>query len=457
MPSVLSQSFPSRSVQSQFFQSSTPYPDRLRLFSCRVPFVLGLIGFTLSLSVTSHQADAQTPDKKPVTIASAEKVTSADAKSQPPAVNALPPAPTPVDDGEVKLGRMNAEENDKQVKLITDSAIVERVNRIGQELARIANVMPIPASWGSSQLKPFKYTFKVVDDKDVNAYSLPGGFIYVHKGLIDAVHSDDELAGVLAHEITHAAHHHVLKLMREQGKIDHILLPLELAAIAIAMAKKGQGGGQAAQQALMAGQLYTTAKINGYGIEAEKDADHGGLLLMTHSRYNPVGLYSFMIRLAALERQRGQGDMGIFRTHPPGPERVESAKNLLDKLNIPIHLADVDPSIRATVTTIKSSSGDMAEIKVRGLVVCRVASEDGIPAAERAANIGKKLTALIDEKLQPFEIRVSRDQSSILFRNMPLLLEADAKAQNKTMAELAHQVADAIAQISQKQQLENNQ
>src|SRR5579872_2476080 len=120
------------------------------------------------------------------------------------------------EDPEVKLGRENAAENDKNIKLVTDAAVVDRVNRIGQEIAAVANSVEIPAIWGTPNVKKFAYTFKVVDDKDVNAYSLPGGFIYVNKGLLDYVHSDDELAGVLAHEITHAAHHHMVKLMHEQ-------------------------------------------------------------------------------------------------------------------------------------------------------------------------------------------------------------------------------------------------
>lgn len=404
-----------------------------------------LSGLMLTLLGSVVGAGAQTPPATPPPPAKVE--TKTDPKPAP--------AATPVDDSEVKLGRLNAEENDKQVKLITDAAIVERVNRIGQELAAIANSTPIPATWGSSQLKVFKYSFKVVDDKDVNAYSLPGGFIYVHKGLIDAVHSDDELAGVLAHEISHAAHHHVVKLMNEQGKIQNIVIPLEVLVAAAVLAKKGQNSGAAAQQALMAGQLYTTAKVNSYGIEAEKDADHAGLLLMTHSKYNPVGLYSFMMRLASLERQRGQGDMGIFRTHPPAPQRVDSAKRLLDDLKIPIRLADVDPAIRAQVSAVKNSGVDMAEIKVRGIMVCRVVSDDGIPATERANAIGKKLTSLIDEKLQPFEVKVSRDGSRIMFRNVSLLNEADARAMSKSVPDLAQDIANAIAQIIQKQQLEN--
>ena len=426
-----------------------------RVASCRPVRALRLLACVTALALPALASPPSVRADAPAKTAGADKPTGKDARQDTTSTGEpLPPAPTPVDDAEVRLGRTNAEENDKQVKLVTDSAILERVNRIGQELARVANVMPVPATWGSSQLKPFKYTFKVVDDKDVNAYSLPGGFIYINKGLIDAVHSDDELAGVLAHEIAHAAHHHVLKLLREQSKIQNIMLPLELLAVMAAMGGRGQTG-QGAMQAMQVGQLYATAKLNGFGVEAEKDADHAGLLLMTHSRYNPVGLYSFMMRLAAIERQRGQGDMGIFRTHPPAPERVEAAKNLLDKLNIPIRLADVDPSIRATVTNVKTDGKDLAEIKIRGLVVCYVASDDGIPAAERAAKIGKTLTALLDDKLQPFEIKVSRDQTRIVIRNNTILLDIDAQAQNKTMPELAHALADAIAQVSQKQQLEN--
>ncbi len=439
---------PMRPPQSPFTRS--PRTDARRLARGMSMLTCG-ITLCLPALLGPFPAYAETAGK----AAPADKPAGKDVRKETTATgDTLPPPPTPVDDGEVRLGRTNAEENDRQVKLVTDSAIVERVNRIGQELARIANVMPIPATWGSSQLKPFKYTFKVVDDKDVNAYSLPGGFIYVHKGLIDAVHSDDELAGVLAHEIAHAAHHHVLKLIKEQSKIQNIMLPLELLAVMAAMGSKGQTG-TGAMQAIQVGQLYATAKINGFGIEAEKDADHAGLLLMTHSRYNPVGLYSFMMRLAAIERQRGEGDLGIFRTHPPAPERVEAAKNLLEKLNIPIRLADVDPSIRATVTSVKTGGVDMAQIKIRGLVVCYVATYDGTPASERAANIGKILTALIDDKLQPFEIKVSRDQTRIVVRNKTVLLDVDAQAQNKTLEQLAHDLADAIGQVSQKQQLEN--
>jgi predicted Zn-dependent protease len=364
--------------------------------------------------------------------------------------------PVLTEDNEVRMGRDAAEANDKQVKLITDAATVERVNRIGQEIAAVANKIPITAMWGSSQLKQFNYTFKVVDDKDVNAYSLPGGFIYVNKGLLDMVRSDDELAGVLAHEISHAAHHHMVKLLKEQNKIDRAMLIPKLLAIGLLAA--GKGNGEAASNLWLGTQLYTIAKVNSYGVEAEEDADHSGIMLLTHTHYNPVGLYSFMLRMAAYEKSHIYGDLGIFRTHPPGDERAESAKEVLEELNIPIHLSEVDPTLMLTVNPVKSKSGgpELAEIKMRDIVLCRVTAADGMTAEQRARQIAKRLNTLLDTNLQPFEIRANRDQTRVVVRGVTVLTDADAEAQNMSLITLAHNMSDAVTQISQNRQLATN-
>src|SRR5262249_29301970 len=144
-------------------------------------------------------------------------------------------------------------------------------------------------------------------------------------------------------------------------------------------------------------QLYTVAKINTYGIEAEKDADHSGLLLLTHTKYNPVGLYSFMLRLAADERNHTYGDLGIFRTHPPGADRVAASRKLLEELNIPIKLTPVDPAQRVTVTLLKGggiNGRDLAELKIRGLPLCRVAAADDLTAEERGQQIATRLNEM---------------------------------------------------------------
>ena len=364
-----------------------------------------------------------------------------------------PAIPLPsADDPEIRLGRENSEENDKQVKLITDPAYLERINRIGQELAAIANKEIIPAKWGSPQNKQFKYTFKVVNDKDVNAYSLPGGFIYVNKGLLDFVRSDEELAGVLAHEISHAAHHHMIKLLAEQKKIDRALMPLQLLAVAL-LASNTRNVSEF--QALQLGaQLYSIARLNSYGVEAEKDADNMGLLILTKSHYNPVGLYSFLSRLAMQEKLRLQMDMGIFRTHPPSPERVEAAETLLKDLNIPIRLSEVDPTLQFTVTKVKTGKdgAELAEIRMRDVVLCRMGAEGSETADERARRFAKRLDSLFDNRLQAFEVRINKDQTRVLVRGITLLTAADATLQGKTIAELTREVGEAVMLVNQKRQ-----
>lgn len=372
----------------------------------------------------------------------------------PPAAKADDKKPVIVlsEDNEVRIGRENAEENDKHVTLVTDAKLVERVNRVGQEIATIANTIPVPAKWGSSQLKKFNYSFKIVDDKDVNAYSLPGGFIYVNKGLLDYVHSDDELAGVLAHEVTHALHHHMVKLQREQNKIQNVLIPA-LAAILIATKAQTNDIGNAVNGAY----LYMTAKSNTYGVKAEEDADHGAIMLLTHTHYNPAGLYSFMLRLAVDERNRTYGDLGIFRTHPPGNERAASAKELLEELKLPIHLSEVDPNLLITITIFKGigSKPDMAELKWHGVTLCHIYPADSQTAEQRAQKVAKGFNALIDNSLQPYEVRASRDQTKVLARSVVVLTEADAVAQDKTIAALAKEVSDAVMQVTQRRQLDN--
>ncbi len=97
---------------------------------------------------------------------------------------------------EEQLGRDYAKEVEKTSKMSTDAALLARVQRVGAVLAKIANEQEVPAGYGSSKIIKFNYQFKVIEDNDVNAFSLPGGFVYVNTGLLKFVESDDQLAGV---------------------------------------------------------------------------------------------------------------------------------------------------------------------------------------------------------------------------------------------------------------------
>jgi predicted Zn-dependent protease len=131
------------------------------------------------------------------------------------------------------------------------------------------------------------------------------------------VSSDDELAAVLAHEIAHAAHRHVMKLIRDDAKVQQsVLLPALLVGVFGRLPSQDFAG-------LMTGaQLYRIARVSSFSQEAEIDADLTALEYMRRSPYNPAGLLVFMERLAAEERKRPQIDWGIFRTHPITRDRV---------------------------------------------------------------------------------------------------------------------------------------
>ncbi|MGC8668945.1 MAG: M48 family metalloprotease [Chthonomonadales bacterium] len=355
---------------------------------------------------------------------------------------AAKPSPA-AEDEEVKLGRENAAENDKQVKLITDAAILDRVNRIGQEIAAVANSVEVPALWGSSTVKKFHYTFKVVDDKDVNAYSLPGGYIYVNKGLLDYVHSDDELAGVLAHEITHVAHHHMMKLLKEQSKMQPFLPLILLAAVL------SKANGQDVSTLALATNLYMVAKLNSYGVKAEEDADHGAVEYLIHTHYNPVGLLTFMERLAKDEALKPDRPLGIYRTHPPTPERAQALIAELRELKIPLTRTATDPSLAAQVSNVEVNGAQLAEVKIYKTVVARVAPWDGVSAEARARKVSEVLDRLLDQNLQMYELRLSSDKRTIYARNETLIAftDADAAAQKVPAEKLAQNTLEALRTV----------
>jgi Zn-dependent protease with chaperone function len=360
---------------------------------------------------------------------------------------------TPDTDPEVKLGKEAAQQDMKQLKLITSGPEYERLQKIGQELANVADRYPIPALWGYPNFKPFKFSFYLVDNKDVNAYSYPGGFVFVDKGLMDFVHSDDELAAVLAHEMGHVMHHHILKLLHEQGKLQNILTPLQLAAIGMIIAGHFGDNSTAGAGFFLANgsQLYQVARMNGYSVHAEEDADHYSILLLTHTHFDPAAMYTFMSRLANTETPQ---ELGILRDHPPTPQRVEAAKHLLESLHIPLSITTADPAWRANVTDIKKGNDDLAQISVKGIVVCSVVGLDGESAHDRAVALATKLDQLLDSGLQAYEIHYAPNGEGIMLRNTLFLTQADAQAQGTSLEQLKQSLGNAIIQIIQMRQIE---
>lgn len=353
---------------------------------------------------------------------------------------------SPKDKEEIELGKQIVAQIEKEVKFVADPALVERVNRIGQTLAEIARKTHTQARWGESGPAPFEYTFRIIDDKEVNAFSVPGGFIFIHKGLLDFVSSDDELAGVIAHEIAHADHRHVVTLLREDARVQQrVLLPALLAGIL------GRMPSQDMASVMTGAQFYRIARLNSFSQEAETDADLTALEYLRQSPYNPVGMLVFMERLDAEERKRPQIDWGIFRTHPITQERIAVIRKALTEMGIPIRRREISPALQVkAVPCDESQTEGLYRVVYGNIDIFTPANDPQLGSSkQRAQQIAQRLNSLLDEGLQLYEIQVTSDGQAIAIRGQELVrvTREDAAIAQKSIESLAKSVREAIRRL----------
>lgn len=350
-------------------------------------------------------------------------------------------------DNEVKLGREAAAQVAKDYKLSDNAADLKRVREIGAKIAAVANTKEVKALYGSSKVTPFEYQFNIIEDNDVNAFSVPGGHIYVNKGLLNFVQSDQELAAVIAHEIVHAAHHHMVYLLRKQASLNNTM--------AIALLATMLGGARSTDigNVLLGVQLYQIAKLNGYGMEAERDADYGAIVYMREAGYNPVGLLTFLERLA---RRPNLVDYGIYRSHPLDAERVEAAKKTIRELGLPINRRETTNAVKAEVTMGKVNGMDIPQVVIKDKVIYRPAPANGKTSVELAQEAADRINKALDEGFQMHELKVDPMGGGVIARDKQLLIvsEADAKLMGKTPVQVSRDAAAAIREIIWKQMIE---
>ena len=180
---------------------------------------------------------------------------------------------------EIALGRQLAQEVERQSKLVDDPIIAEYVNRLGQNLVRHSDAK-------------YPFTFKVVDDASLNAFALPGGYVFVNRGLIEIAEEEDELAGAMAHEIAHVAARH---MTRQATRSDLARLLSAPANVLL-----GGWGGYAARQS--AGVALPAALLS-FSREYESEADYLGVQYMYAAGYDPNGAISIFEKMETLERR----------------------------------------------------------------------------------------------------------------------------------------------------------
>lgn len=175
--------------------------------------------------------------------------------------------------------------------------------------------------------KPF--TFVVIDQDVVNAFAAPGGVVALYSGLILAADDENEVAGVLAHEIAHITQQHLYRALENQQAMT---IPLALAMLGLVLA--GGGSGEAIQGAMMGAQAAAIQAQIYFTRQNETEADRIGVQTLSSAGYNPVGMAEFFEKMSRITRAMGEGPPEFLRTHPVSVSRITEAKNRAE--NMPV-------------------------------------------------------------------------------------------------------------------------
>jgi predicted Zn-dependent protease len=210
---------------------------------------------------------------------------------------------------EIELGRRMSAEVETQAHIVDDSIVSEYVNRIGQNLAKQANA-------------PFPVKVKMIQSSEINAFTLPGGYVYVNSSILMMADNEAEFASVIAHEIGHSAARHATR-QESRGQLAKILGgPLSVLIPGLA--------GVAARQA--AGMAAPVTSLH-FSRAFETEADRLGVHYLYDAGYDPAASIDMFEKIASTERATPGRVAKLFLSHPPTQDRIKKTQAELRKLN----------------------------------------------------------------------------------------------------------------------------
>ena len=328
---------------------------------------------------------------------------------------------------EQKLGKKLSEDIEKKYEVIEDLNQNSLISEIGNKLAE------------ASEIKEMKFHFRILKVDGPNAFSIPGGYIYVTYDLFDYVQSDNELAGILAHEIAHIVHNHALKQTRDNTKYSLLTI------LAVLLTRE--------PDVALLGNLTAITFLNQYRREYEEEADLTATELLIKTGYNPVGFLTFLERLYAREMFKPELNLGIFQTHPETENRVNYVKDMLIEKGI-----DIDR--RATTDYLEVSSKYILKDSFYTGIICI----DDIPVLNltypypkreeiylKIIETSQNLDRFLSIDLLPYEIKVSVEgsKSTLFIRNNRIISLDDSETAylEKTAEEVLQDTQEKIRQV----------
>ena len=211
---------------------------------------------------------------------------------------------------EAQLGQQAAAQVEREIGLVRDPKLVGYVEAIGKRLAAESPRRDVP------------YHFAVADMAEANAFALPGGFVYVSRGLVTMANSEDELANVIGHEIGHVAARHAAQRDTRATSVGLLSVLGTVAAAAL-------GGPEAGRMVGQFGQVAGAGLIASYSRDQERQADEVGQQISAAAGWDPAGMASFLYTLEREGQMRSGGvarQPGFLDSHPAAGERAVVAQ-----------------------------------------------------------------------------------------------------------------------------------
>jgi predicted Zn-dependent protease len=237
--------------------------------------------------------------------------------------------------------------------VMDDPQLTEYIGTLGSQLASNAN-----------NSGDFKFNFFLVNDNQINAFALPGGFVGVNSGLILASDNENELAGVLAHEVSHVTQRHIARAMYDNQRTSVMSMATMLAAILLGAASDMSG--DAMQGVILGSQGLAAQRQINFTRSNEHEADRVGMEVLSSAGFDPDGMATFFEKLSKRYGGQQQFVPAILQTHPVTTERVGEARARARQLPQTTHADSVGYALakaRLQVLTAKSPEAAFALFK----------------------------------------------------------------------------------------------
>jgi predicted Zn-dependent protease len=375
----------------------------------------------------------------------------AGADSELPDIGSPANAALSVED-EYQIGRMIVRGLRDQDRIIEDPESTEYIQSLGHQLS------------AQAQDDRQEFTFFIARDRDINAFALPGGFIGINAGLLLATRNENELAGVLAHEISHVSQRHIARSLAAQSRSSLVSTAAMLAAILVGAAA---GGGDAAIAGAAAAQSVAIQQQISFTRENEAEADRVGIALLSRANFNPLGMATFF---ETLSRSAGVSEAQVpemLRTHPVTTNRIAEAKGRAAQMEVKsqpdspsyavtrerlrVLTAPPGEDIRAYYAAAFTNEADLSPAQVYGRALAMMTTGDAkqaIPSLEKLRTAYPATmqyhTALGQAQLQAGDTRASLatlEKARQLFpRNVAVTVRYAETLMRSGRAKRAHEV-----------------